>query len=78
MQLDHLAIWVRNIESAREFYETYFGATSNDKYRNSTKQFESYFLSFQSGTRLELMCGPNVAASMGHGERETAATSRSS
>ncbi len=46
----------------RVFYETWFGATANEKYSNSQKQFQSYFLSFASGARLELMQRPDISA----------------
>ena len=61
MHIEHLAIWVRDLERMRAFYETYFGATANDKYTNVTKGFSSYFLSFpQGGPRLELMQMPGI------------------
>ncbi len=56
MRIEHLALWVRDLESMRAFYETYFEATANEKYTNTTKGFSSYFLSFpQGGPRLEIM-----------------------
>ena len=56
MHIEHLALWVRDLESMRIFYEMYFGAIANDKYVNSRKGFSSYFLSFpDGGPRLELM-----------------------
>ena len=55
MRIEHIAIWSNDIETLKQFYETYFGAMSNKKYTNRTGAFESYFLSFDSGTRLELM-----------------------
>ena len=55
MKIDHLAIWVTDLEIVREFYETYFHATSGLKYVNEKNKFESYFLSFKGGARLELM-----------------------
>ncbi|WP_025027298.1 VOC family protein [Caldalkalibacillus mannanilyticus] len=55
MKIEHVAIWVNDLEVMREFYEAYFNGKSNDKYHNSEKKFESYFLTFDSGTRLELM-----------------------
>jgi len=55
MKIEHVAIWTRNLERLKAFYETYFEAESNTKYVNSEKGFESYFLSFESGARLELM-----------------------
>ncbi|MGF7215196.1 lactoylglutathione lyase [Spirosoma lacussanchae] len=60
MRIDHVAIWVLDLESMRTFYETYFGATSNDMYRNARTGFSSYFLSFDSGVRLELMQRPGI------------------
>jgi len=60
MKIEHLAIWVKDLEGMRHFYETYFNAQSNEKYRNDKKQFESYFLSFSEGPRLELMNRPDI------------------
>ena len=60
MKIEHLAIWVSDLEQMRAFYERYFGATAGDLYHNPTKQFHSYFLSFQSGCRLELMHRPDI------------------
>jgi lactoylglutathione lyase len=55
MQIDHIAIWTNDIERMKEFYERYFLAKTGSKYVNPAKRFVSYFLSFSSGTRLELM-----------------------
>ncbi|HJO95753.1 MAG TPA: VOC family protein [Victivallales bacterium] len=60
MKIDHIAIWTKNIENLKSFYEKYFNANSNNKYINSKKNFESYFLSFESGTRIELMQKPEI------------------
>lgn len=57
MKIDHVAIWVSDLEMMRQFYVTYFGAVSNSKYENSAKGFQSYFLTFDGGARLELMQG---------------------
>lgn len=64
MKIEHMAIWTRDIERLRMFYVKYFGATSNAKYVNPTKQFESYFLSFPAGARLEIMYSPQVRQRM--------------
>jgi lactoylglutathione lyase len=53
--VEHIAIWTKNLELLKEFYVTYFGAKSSSKYINEKKGFESYFLSFESGTRIEIM-----------------------
>jgi len=55
MKIEHIAIWAKDIEKLRQFYEKYFEARSNKKYTNSEKGFSSYFLSFDSGARLEIM-----------------------
>ena len=56
MTLEHLAIWVDDLEIIRRFYVTYFNASSGEKYTNAKKGFTSYFLAFgESKTRLELM-----------------------
>jgi lactoylglutathione lyase len=66
MRIEHVALWVKDLEAMRRFYEHYFGARSGDKYHNPEKQFTSYFLSFHSGCRLELMHRPDVSERMNH------------
>lgn len=63
MKIEHLAIWVKDIELMKDFYCNYFQATANKKYINDSKQFQSYFLSFDGGPRLELMQMPTVPGS---------------
>lgn len=54
--IDHVGLYVKDLEAEKNFYEEYFGAVSNDKYENPKKGFSSYFLSFpDGGCRLELM-----------------------
>jgi len=60
MKINHIALWTRDIEKLRSFYMKYFGAASTAKYVNRSKEFESYFLSFGEGTRLEIMAMPNI------------------
>ena len=55
MNIEHIALWVRDIEAVKAFYQRYFNVTANDKYVNAKKGFQSYFLSFESGARIELM-----------------------
>jgi lactoylglutathione lyase len=62
MTLEHVAIWTNSLETLKDYYIKYFNARSNDKYRNEQTGFESYFLSFESGARLELMRRPDIPA----------------
>jgi lactoylglutathione lyase len=64
MKLEHIAIWTNQLEILRGYYETHFGAHSNAKYVNPTTGFESYFLSFKSGARLEIMAKPNIPGNL--------------
>ena len=60
MNLHHIAIWVNNLEKIKCYYITYFGATSNKLYVNKATGFNSYFLSFKSGSQLEVMYRPDI------------------
>lgn len=60
MKIEHIAIWVKDLEKMKAFYETYFDGKANQKYHNEKKNFQSYFLSFETGARLELMHKPSI------------------
>jgi lactoylglutathione lyase len=60
MTLEHVAIWTDDLEKLKDYYIRFFGGQPNEKYRNEKKHFESYFLTFESGARLELMSRPNI------------------
>ena len=61
MRIEHLALWVHDLEGMRDFYLKYFDTTSGEKYVNSAKQFTAYFILFGEGkTRLELMTRPDI------------------
>jgi catechol 2,3-dioxygenase-like lactoylglutathione lyase family enzyme len=55
MYIAHIAIWTNDLEAMKDFYTRYFKGESNEKYINPIRRFESYFISFESGTKLELM-----------------------
>lgn len=55
MKIEHIAIWTTELERMRDFYQQYFNMECGDKYVNRQKGFTSYFLSFKSGARIELM-----------------------
>lgn len=62
MHINHLAIYVTQLDAMRTFYASYFGGTAGERYHNPRKNFTSYFLSFDSGCRLELMHRPDIPA----------------
>lgn len=61
MKIEHTALYVSDLERAREYFTKYFEAVSNDLYHNPKTGFSSYFLSFESGARLEIMHRPEVS-----------------
>lgn len=60
MRIEHIAMYVNDLEEARDFFVRYFNATSNDGYHNKTTDFRSYFLTFDGGARLEIMNKPGM------------------
>jgi lactoylglutathione lyase len=60
MIIDHVAIWTTQLEKLKDFYVKYFNGRANEKYLNKERHFESYFVAFDSGTRLELMQMPGI------------------
>lgn len=60
MHIEHIAMYVNDLEKAKDFFVKYFGAKANDGYHNKKTDFRSYFLSFDSGARLEIMNKPNM------------------
>jgi lactoylglutathione lyase len=55
MHIEHVAIWTSDLDRLRSFYVNYFGAKAGPRYVNVAKRFESLFLRFESGPRLEIM-----------------------
>ena len=60
MKIEHIALYVNDLEAARDFFVQYLGASSNAGYHNPRTDFRSYFLSFEDGARLELMHKPEM------------------
>ncbi|MBQ8094068.1 MAG: VOC family protein [Clostridia bacterium] len=62
MKIEHVAMYVNDLEAARQFFVRYLGAVSGDGYVNTRTGFRSYFLTFEDGARLEIMNKPGVAS----------------
>lgn len=54
-RIEHLALWTHDLERLRDFYVCHFGARAAAPYRNPARAFDSCFLEFDGGARLELM-----------------------
>ncbi|AVM67873.1 glyoxalase [Lachnospiraceae bacterium oral taxon 500] len=61
MKIEHIALYVNDLEETRKFFIKYLGAASNDGYHNPRTNFRSYFLSFEEGARLEIMNKPELS-----------------
>ena len=61
MRIEHIALYVNDLEAARDFFVTFLGGKSNDGYHNRNTDFRSWFISFDDGARLELMTKPGMA-----------------
>lgn len=60
MHIEHIAMYVNDLEKTKEFFVKYFNAISNDGYHNANTDFRSYFLTFGDGARLEIMNRPQM------------------
>ena len=60
MRIEHIALYVHDLERARNFFMQYLGASSNAGYHNPRTDFRSYFLTLDDGARLELMHKPDM------------------
>ena len=63
MKIEHIALYVNDLEGARDFFVKYFSAKSNEGYHNQKTDFRSYFLTFEDGARLEIMTKPDLTDS---------------
>ncbi len=61
MRIDHIAMYVKELEAARDFFVKYLGGKPNDGYHNKKTDFRSYFISFDDGARIEIMNKPGLA-----------------
>lgn len=61
LSIEHIALWTRDIEQSKVFYERYFGAHAGERYESKRQPLISYFLEFGSGARLEIMTAPEMS-----------------
>jgi lactoylglutathione lyase len=61
-RIEHVGVWVRDIDAVAAFYARHFGARIGERYENPRKGFASRFLEFGGGARLELMTRTDVIA----------------
>ncbi len=66
MKIEHISLWVSNLETTKDFYIKYFQMNCNKKYINEKKNFSSYFLSFEEGARIEIMHRPDISEQSGN------------
>ena len=60
MHIEHIAMYVNDLEGTRDFFVTYFGGVSNEGYHNKVTDLRSCFISFAEGARLEIMTRPDM------------------
>lgn len=46
IKIEHIGVWVRDLETMKEFFAKYFQTTASERYHNPRTGFSSYFLSF--------------------------------
>ena len=69
MKIEHAAMYVRDLEAARAFFMRYFAAEAGARYQNPKTGFQSYFLTFDDGARLEIMNRPELTGADQPAER---------
>jgi lactoylglutathione lyase len=58
VRIEHIALWTKDLKGMKEFYGRFFNGEAGPKYVNTKSGFESYFINFESGARLEIMKTP--------------------
>jgi lactoylglutathione lyase len=70
MTIDHIAIWTTQPEQLKDYYVKYFNGSANEKYFNKETLFESYFITFDSGSKLEIMKKPGIPVNLNDREEK--------
>lgn len=60
MKIEHVAMYVNDLETTKDFFVKYLGGRANELYHNKKTDFRSYFISFEDGARLEIMNKPQM------------------
>ena len=60
MRIEHIAMYVNDLERAKDFFVKYLDGRANDVYHNRRTDFRSYFITFDDGARLEIMTKPSL------------------
>lgn len=60
MKINHVALYVNDLEAMKAFYMRYFDAVSNEMYHNPRTGLRTYILSFGEGAKLEIMTRPDM------------------
>ena len=61
MKIEHIAMYVNNLEQAKKFFVKYLDGKANKMYHNIKTDFRSYFISFDDGARMEIMNKPEMS-----------------
>ena len=61
MVIEHIALFVNDLEKARDFFVKYLNGRSDEGYYNPKEEFRSHFITFDDGARLEIMSKPGVS-----------------
>ena len=81
IKLNHTALYVHDLEGARDFFAEFFGTVSNELYHNRATGLRTYFLTFHNGGKIEIMTRPGLDAGSSspcaHGLNHIAVGSRS-
>nr|WP_315101430.1 VOC family protein [uncultured Catonella sp.] len=60
MRIEHVAMYVNDLEATKNFFVKYLGGRASELYHNKKTDFKSYFISFADSTRLEIMNKPQI------------------
>lgn len=59
MQIAHVALWTRDLDTCTDFWSSYFDCTVTDEYVSQNRHgFRSRFIKMPEGPSIELMTGP--------------------